>query len=73
MGRKNRVAREPESRVPAGDPGQSRKIDRRTFLARGAAAAGVAASAGLATGANAQDLAGQPWERVSGDGFTGYG
>jgi sulfane dehydrogenase subunit SoxC len=49
------------------------RMDRRTFLARGAAAAGVAASAGLATGADAQDLAGQPWERVYGAGFRGYG
>ena len=49
------------------------RIDRRTFLARGAAVAGVAASAGLAPGANAQGLAGQPWERVYGAAFTGYG
>jgi len=53
-------------------------IGRRTFLARsagiaGAAVAGVAASAGLAPGANAQGLAGQPWERVYGAAFTGYG
>jgi sulfane dehydrogenase subunit SoxC len=48
-------------------------MNRRTFLARGAAVTGVAATAGLATGANAQDLAGQPWERVYGAGFTGYG
>jgi sulfane dehydrogenase subunit SoxC len=73
MERKNRVAREPESRMPTGDLSPFRKIDRRTFLVRGAAAAGVAASAGLATGASAQDLAGHPWERVYGAGFTGYG
>jgi sulfane dehydrogenase subunit SoxC len=48
-------------------------MDRRTFLARSAAVTGVAASAGLATGANAQDLAGQPWERAYGAGFKGYG
>ena len=46
---------------------------RRRFLAHGAAVAGVAASAGLAPGANAQNLAGQPWERVYGAAFTGYG
>ena len=73
MERKNRIAREPDSRLPAGDSGQSRKIDRRTFLARGAALTGAAAATGLATGASAQDLAGQPWERVYGAGFTGYG
>jgi len=49
------------------------RIDRRTFLAHGAAVAGAAAAAGLASGANAQGLAGQPWERVYGAGFTGYG
>ena len=53
-------------------------IGRRTFLARsagiaGAAVAGVAASAGLAPGANAQGLAGHPWERVYGAAFAGYG
>ena len=56
------------------EPGQhSGSASRRTFLKRGAAAAGVAASAGLAPGANAQGLAGQPWERVYGAAFTGYG
>jgi sulfane dehydrogenase subunit SoxC len=73
MERKNRIAREPESRLPAGDPGKSRKIDRRTFLARGAAVTGAAAAAGFAPGTNAQDLAGHAWERVYGAGFTGYG
>ena len=53
-------------------------IGRRTFLARsagiaGAAVAGVAASTGLAPGANAQGLAGHPWERVYGAAFAGYG
>lgn len=70
------------SRAPVARPVQEKsevaganagKMDRRTFLARGAVVTGVAASAGLATGANAQDLAGQPWERVYGAGFTGYG
>ena len=48
-------------------------VSRRTFLAHGAAVAGVAASAGLAQGVNAQNLPGQPWERVYGAAFTGYG
>ena len=56
------------------EPGQhSGSASRRAFLKRGAAVAGVAASAGLAPGANAQGLAGQPWERVYGAAFTGYG
>src|SRR5258708_39210494 len=46
---------------------------RRGFLKRGAALVTGAASAGLAQGAKAQDLADQPWERVYGAGFTGYG
>src|SRR2546428_1916570 len=46
---------------------------RRGFLKRGAALATGDASAGLAQGANAQGLAGHPWERVYGAGFTGYG
>ncbi|HET7763789.1 MAG TPA: sulfite dehydrogenase [Burkholderiales bacterium] len=46
---------------------------RRTFLKTGAALATGAASAGLAAGAQAQPLAGQPWERVYGAPFNGYG
>src|SRR5256886_10314639 len=46
---------------------------RRSFLKQGAALVTGAASAGLAQGVNAQALAGQPWERVYGAGFTGYG
>jgi len=46
---------------------------RRGFLKEGAALVTGAASAGLAQGANAQGLAGQPWERVYGAGFAGYG
>src|SRR5256712_4470632 len=46
---------------------------RRGFLKRSAALVTGAASAGLAQGANAQGLAGQPWERVYGAAFTGYG
>ena len=46
---------------------------RRGFLKQGAALVTGAASAGLAQGAAEQGLAGQPWERVYGTGFTGYG
>ncbi len=46
---------------------------RRRFLKQGGALITGAASAGLAPGAAAQGLAGQPWERVYGAGFTGYG
>ena len=49
------------------------KKSRRGFLKQGAALVTGAASAGLAQGASAQGLAGQPWERVYGAGFTGYG
>ena len=49
------------------------RADRRTFLKTGAALATGAASAGLAAGAQAQALAGQPWERVYGAPFNGYG
>src|SRR5262245_28414420 len=44
--------------------------DRRRFLKQGAA---LAATAGVAQGARAQNLAGASWERVYGAGFTGYG
>src|SRR5450759_2582002 len=70
MDHNDRTKRTPMGRSVSEPPG---RIDRRTFLARGAAVAGVAASAGLAPGANAQGLAGQPWERVYGTAFTGYG
>ena len=46
---------------------------RRRFLARGAALVGGAASAALSPPGGAQELAGQPWERVYGAGFTRYG
>ena len=46
---------------------------RRAFLAQGAALATSAASAGLATDARAQALAGSAWERVYGAPFNGYG
>ena len=47
-----------------GDP------DRRKFLKQGAV---LAATSAVAQGARAQGLAGAPWERVYGAGFTGYG
>jgi sulfane dehydrogenase subunit SoxC len=47
--------------------------NRRAFLAQGAALAAGAASAGITTSANAQNLAGQAWERVYGAPFNGYG
>src|SRR5713101_7633412 len=46
---------------------------RRGFVKQGAALVTGAASAGLAQGANAQALAGHPWERVYGAAFLGYG
>ena len=47
---------------------------RRQFLKQGSAMlTGAAASAALAPGASAQNLAGEPWERVYGAPFTGYG
>jgi sulfane dehydrogenase subunit SoxC len=70
MNRNDRTKRTPMGRSVSELRGT---IDRRTFLARGAAVAGVAASAGLAPGANAQGLAGQPWERVYGAPLNGYG
>src|SRR5690349_20219353 len=44
--------------------------NRRWFLRRGAAALSGAALVGRA---NAEPLAGEPWERVYGAGFTKYG
>jgi sulfane dehydrogenase subunit SoxC len=46
---------------------------RRRFLAQGAALVGGATSAALSPPGAAQELAGQPWERVYGAPFTGYG
>jgi sulfane dehydrogenase subunit SoxC len=46
---------------------------RRNFLKQGAALVTGAASAGLVQDASAQALAAQPWERVYGSAFTGYG
>jgi len=75
-------AKNRSSRAPVARPHQeeselagtnARKMDRRTFLAGGAAAAGATAFAGLTQDANGQGLAGQPWERTYGAGFRGYG
>jgi sulfane dehydrogenase subunit SoxC len=46
---------------------------RRRFLVQSAALVGGATSATLSPPAAAQELAGQPWERVYGAAFTGYG
>jgi len=46
---------------------------RRRFLAQSAALVGGATSAALSPPGAAQELAGQPWERVYGAAFTGYG
>jgi len=46
---------------------------RRRFLAQTAALVGGATSAALSPPGAAQELAGQPWERVYGAPFTGYG
>jgi sulfane dehydrogenase subunit SoxC len=48
-------------------------VRRRNFLARSASVAGVAAATGVASAVQAQDLAGQTWERSYGSAFTGYG
>jgi sulfane dehydrogenase subunit SoxC len=67
---------EPKSKAdtPSHDaPETTTKKNRRGFLKQGAALVTGAASAGLSQGASAQGLAGQPWERVYGAGFTGYG
>ena len=47
--------------------------ERRQFLKQGAALITGTAATGLATNAAAQSLAGQPWERVYGAAFNGYG
>src|SRR4051812_38225854 len=47
--------------------------DRRLFLRRGAAVVSGAATAGFVGRASAEQLAGEPWERVYGAGFTKYG
>jgi len=67
---------DPKTRGDASSRGTSEtapKKSRRGFLKQGAALVTGAASAGLAQKTSAQSLAGQPWERVYGAGFTGYG
>jgi sulfane dehydrogenase subunit SoxC len=49
------------------------ELNRRQFLQQSAALITGTASVGVATGAAAQGLAGQPWEHVYGGAFTGYG
>ena len=50
-----------------------KKDSRRRFLTQGAALIGGATSAALSPPGATQELAGQPWERVYGAPFTGYG
>ena len=57
-------------RTPEDRPGA---LTRRGFLKRGAALSSGAAAIGIAPGAGAQALVGEPWERVYGAGFSGYG
>ena len=74
MERKNRIAREADSRVPAGDTGKSRKIDRRAFLARSAGVAGAVAAGWSAPPALAQGLQNvPPWMQTMGAPMRGYG
>ena len=47
--------------------------DRRLFLRRSAAVVSGAVAAALVGRASAEPLAGEPWERVYGAGFTRYG
>jgi sulfane dehydrogenase subunit SoxC len=73
MERKNRIAREPHTSVPAADAGKSRRIDRRTFLARSAGMAGAAAG-WSAPEALAQGLERvPPWMQTMGAPMRGYG
>jgi sulfane dehydrogenase subunit SoxC len=58
---------------PDTKPDNAAADSRRRFLKQGATLVTGAASAGLAQGAAAQGLAGQPWERAYGSAFTGYG
>jgi sulfane dehydrogenase subunit SoxC len=47
--------------------------ERRRFLKGSAALVSGAAATALAPATRAQELAGQPWERIYGAAFTGYG
>ncbi len=53
--------------------GQAAARGRRQFLKQGAALVTGAAAAGAASSAAAQELAANPWERIYGGGFVGYG
>jgi sulfane dehydrogenase subunit SoxC len=64
MSRRNKAPASGEKSVEDG---------RRRFLTQGVALVGGAASGALAQDAGAQALAAQPWERVYGAPFTGYG
>ena len=68
-----RLARPQMTGTSGLEPAATRPGDRRRFLARGAALTGAAAAVGFTRSASAQELAGHPWERVYGAGFTGYG
>src|SRR4051812_27146187 len=53
-----------------GEVAMEEKRARRRFLKQGAV---LLSGAGMAQGAVSEELAGQPWERVYGAGFRGYG
>src|SRR6267378_3434067 len=48
-------------------------LGRRRFLKQGSAVLTGAAASAVAPASAAQNLAGEPWERVYGAAFTGYG
>lgn len=79
MDRNNRSSRAPAARPiseHSGTSGHSSKIDRRTFLARGAGIAGAAATGLAATVARAADDAPPAvpkWMQIPGAPFRGYG
>src|SRR3954470_66970 len=53
-----------------GEVAMEKKRSRRRFLKQGAV---LLSGAGMAQGAASQERAGEPWERVYGAGFRGYG
>src|SRR3954463_4016885 len=53
-----------------GELAMEEKRARRRFLKQGAV---LLSGAGMAQGAVSEELAGEPWERVYGAGFRGYG
>src|SRR3954466_1469440 len=52
---------------------QKKAAARRRFLKQTSAFVGGAAAVAVTPGASAQALAGEPWERVYGEAFNGYG